>query len=169
VLAQLYGYQSTQPAFREKVATLSGLCDRLGKATKAKDEAASQKALDECEALLAELAKAAPPNDRTTDKGFKPLGSTKTWMLLVDGTYSDAKAAKDPKQVEHYAYTIAEGCNAMAHLRTDPRWRQESLAVRDAALQAAQKAQAGELGPAREALKVVYQTCENCHQRYRKK
>src|SRR5262249_17607163 len=169
VLVHLYSYQSNQPAFRAKVSALSAGCTRLVQSAQAKDEAGCQKAMRECAALLAELAKTPPQGKKGMEKNFKSTSSTKAWMLLVDGTYADAKSAKNARQLHDYAYTIAECSHAMAYLRADARWREESRAVRDAALEAAHKAEAGELEPARVALKSVYQTCEACHQRYKKK
>jgi hypothetical protein len=169
VLVHLYSYQSNQPAFRDRVAALSAGCTRLVQAAQAKDGAGCQKAMRECEALLAELAREPPAGEKALAKNFKSMSPTKAWMLLVDGTYADAKSAKSARQLHDYAYTIAECSHAMAYLRADPRWREESRAVRDAALAAARKAEAGELEPARLALKAVYQSCEACHQRYKNK
>ena len=147
-LAQLYSHQSTAPRWRDRTGALREALGRLLAAARAKDAAGCRKAVQECDALLTELAKDPPPAARTADPAFKPVGDLRHWMLLLDGTYADAKTA-DSKETEHLAYTIAEGANAVQYLRSDPRWREKAATVRQAALQAAKLAHEGELAPAR--------------------
>jgi cytochrome c556 len=168
ILAQLHGTQSTQPAWRERVARLRATLTRLAAASKEKDAAGCQKAVKDCEALLAELSRNFPKGEQAAERNFKPAGALRTWMLLLEGTYTDAKTAANIKELEAFACTIAEGANALQHERGDVRWRMFAREVREAALAAAAKAKAGELEPARQALKMVYPRCEACHQNYKK-
>jgi hypothetical protein len=137
-------------------------------AARSKDAVACDKALQQCEKLLAELVQNPPTGPKVVDKDFKVFGSTKAWMLLMDGAYADAKTAKKAQELEYLAYVIADELNVAAHLRTEPRWRQTATDNREAALVVAKKAQANDLEGARAALKEVYNRCEACHQGYKK-
>lgn len=167
-LTQLYGYQGAEPAWRDRVAALSQALGRLAAAAKAKQKANCEKALMECDALLADMGKNPPKGAKATDRSFKPVGAVKDWMALLDGTHADAKSAKTARELEHLASTIAEGVNAVQHFRREAPWQKGAQAVRAEALLVADKARAGDVEPAREALKTVYQRCEACHQVHKK-
>lgn len=162
VLAHLYAHQGGDRIWRERSTALAESASRLAAAARSKDAVACTKQMEECTRLLDDLAKRSP-GVRGTVKDFKPRGGTATWMLLMDAAYSDAKTARTSRELEHLAGSIAEESNALRHLRGDARWRQTSRDVQTAALQAADKAKAGDLAGAKTALKVVYRHCEACH------
>ena len=168
VLAQLYGFQSTQKEWQQRTKALADASGRLLAAARKKDAAGCAKSAGECAGLLDELAKHPPAGPKVTVKNFATFGSTKTWMLLMDGTYVDAKAAKAPAELAELAYTLAETLNVSSHLRNDAKWRTMALDARRAALDVAAKAAADDLAGARGGLKAVYAACEACHQGYKK-
>jgi hypothetical protein len=168
LLIQLYGYQSDQASWRDKIAALRDACSTLGDVARDKDKAACDKAAAACDRLLAELGKNPPTGDKVVAKDFKSFGSTRQWMVLMDGTYGDAKAARNTRDLANWAYTLAEQANLAVHLRADQRWRDAAREMREAALATAKKAQDNDLAVARGELKKVYQSCEACHQGYRK-
>jgi hypothetical protein len=168
-LTQLYQYHSAEPAWRQKTTALREACSRLMAAARAKDLAGCTKSVQDYATLLTELAKAQPGGSKADEPNFKPLGSVKTWMLLMDGCYGDAKFAETPQELESLAYALAEGANVTIHLRADARWRQAALETRAAALATVQKAQSKDLDGARASLKTVYHRCEACHNGYRQR
>jgi len=168
VVAQLHGYQSQDPAWREKTVAFQQSCDELIAAARAKDAAACGKHVQECERILADLAKNPPIGDKVVEKEFRPFGSTKAWMLLIDGDYVDAKSAETAKEVETLAQIIAEEANVISHLRADGPWRKSAIELRETALGAAKHAGAGDLESARSELKKVYAHCAFCHQGFKR-
>lgn len=167
-LVQVYSYQTNDPAWRTRIDALRTALAKLAALAKAKDADGSRKAVQECEALLAEMSKNPPRGERATDPAFKPVGALRHWMLLLDGTYADAKSAGNARELEDLAYTLAEGANALRSQRGEARWRQAAQDVREAALVTAGKAHKGQLEPARQSLKTVYQRCEACHESYKR-
>jgi hypothetical protein len=167
-LAHLYTYQGSQPGWREKTTALAETSTRLTTAAQKKDAAACTRLVQECTRLLEDLSSGSP-GDRPLEKNFKPHGSTKTWMTLMDWAYGDAKTAKQPQELEQLAQAIAEEANAVQFQRTEARWRQSSLDVRAAALEVAETAKAKDLAAAKTALKTVYNRCEACHEGYRRR
>jgi hypothetical protein len=166
-LCRLYVYQRGDPGWRERAAALADTAARLAAAARDKDPAACARLVRDAERLLDELDK-GPTGARTIEKDFKPDGTTKTWMLLLEGSYSDAKATKDAHQLAQIAYAVAEEANAAQFLRSDARWRQSFRDVRAAALDVADKAKGKELAAASSALKIVRQRCDVCHQAYKR-
>jgi hypothetical protein len=161
-LAHLYGFQGSDRAWRDRTAALADACSRLGAAAGSKDAAACERLARECTGILDDLARRSP-GSRTVAADFKPHGSTRTWMMLLDSTFTDAKWAKDRNELELLARTVAEEANAVQYLRATARWRQSSRDVRAAALEVAEKARANDLTGARAALKTVSRHCEACH------
>ncbi|MCS6850529.1 MAG: cytochrome c [Gemmataceae bacterium] len=166
-LARLLEQQSSDRSWREQTARLVQACDRVRAAAQAGQGGEAMESVKQCAAILQSLEKVKPAGNSAPVSGFKLSGSTKTWMLLMDGAYVDAKSAKTASELEQLALALAEEANAVGHLRADPRWRQMSRAVRDAALQSAAGARSNDLTAARKALKGVYERCEACHQGYR--
>lgn len=167
VLAQLYGYQSAQPEWQQRTKALAEASGRLLGATKKKDAAACEKSVAACTELLEELAKHPPAGPKVTVKNFATFGSTKTWMLLMDGAYVDAKSARKPAELEDLAYTLAETLSVASHLRNEAKWQTMAFDARKVALATA--ALAGrDLDGARRELKNLYNACEACHQGYKK-
>jgi hypothetical protein len=163
-LTQLWTYQSDQPAWRDQAAALREGFTRLVAAARAKDMAGCQTAMQQCEALLDEMAKSPSSASRASEKSFKPAAPLRHWMLLMEGAYADAKTAKSVPELENLAYLVAEGANASQYLRPDAAWRKRAVEVRETALAVAKQAHDEGLGPARQALKGVFQRCEACHQ-----
>jgi hypothetical protein len=161
-LAHLHAFRGRDPGWRDKTAALAGACSRLAAAAGKKDAAACDRLARECNGLLDDLAKQSP-GPRAAAADFKPQGSTQTWMLLLDAAFTDAKWAKDGRELELLARAVAEEANAVQYLRAAPRWRQSSRDVRGAALEVAARAKANDLAGARAALKTVSRHCEACH------
>ncbi|MCI0356289.1 MAG: hypothetical protein L0099_14800 [Acidobacteria bacterium] len=111
VLAQLHGYQSADPDWQKRTKALAEASGRLLAAARKKDTAGCEKNVRECTALLDELAKHPPAGPKMTVKNFAPFGSTKTWMLLMDGAYVDAKSARKAEELEELALALAETLN----------------------------------------------------------
>lgn len=168
-LAQVYTYQSKEPAWQKQATALREACAQLGAAARQKDAAACDRAVAALAAVLDDCARQPPTGARASAVGFKPLGGNKTWMLLMDAAYADAKTAREPATLELLALALAEECNAARHLRPDARWRQMAQDVQAAALTVAERARARDLPAAKRELKVVYERCEACHQGYRKR
>jgi hypothetical protein len=166
VLAHLYSSQGSHAAWREKTTALAGVCSRLTTAARTRNGADCARLAQECARLLDALAATTPGPPE--EKEFKPQGSTKTWMLLLDAAYSDAKTAKRAKDLELLAGAVAEEVNAYQFARADERWRKYCAEVRSAALTTADRARAGDLAGAKVALKGVYRGCEACHERNKK-
>jgi hypothetical protein len=161
-LAHLCTYQGSEPAWKDKTASLLDASSRLATAIRGKDAAACAKQIQQCNRLLDELAKTTP-GDRIADKKFKLQGSNKTWMLLMDDAVTEGLKAKKAEDLELLAGALAEEANAMQFMRTDARWRQWFQEIRTAALEASDKAKAKDLDAARVTLKSAYQRCQACH------
>lgn len=160
-LAWLDEQQGDAAGWRRQTAALRRACATLETAARRKDASAAARAADACAVLLAELAKEKPGNPRAGVPA--PFGSTKTWMLLMEGAYVDAKSAP-PRDLERLAREIAEEIRVVSRLRSDPRWRKMSEDVRAAAVRAADAGRTQDLASARKAMKAVYHRCEACHQ-----
>jgi hypothetical protein len=167
-LAQLYGYQSDDPDWRKRSAALQEACSRLADAVERKSRADSDNAVAECARLLGEMAQNPPTGSRRVEKNFKPFGSSKTWMQLMDGAYVDAKRAETTKELEQRALAIAEEVHVVGFLREDSKWRASAAEVSAAALRAARLAKEKDLAAARRALKEVHHRCEACHEHSRR-
>jgi hypothetical protein len=161
-LTWLCAQQGDTPGWRRQAAALRRACAALEAAAGRKDSTASGRAADSCAALLAVLEKEKPGDPKSGAPA--PFGSTKTWMLLMEGAYVDSKSAKSPRDLERLAREIAEEIRVVSRLRSDPRWRKMSEDVRAAALTAADAGRTQDLASARKAMKAVYQRCEACHQ-----
>lgn len=161
-LAWLCEQQGDAAGWHRQTAALRRTCAALEAAARRKDAVAARRAADSCAALLAVLAKEKPGKPKAG--AAAPFGSTKTWMLLMEGAYVDAKSAATPRDVERQAREIAEEIRAVSRLRSDPRWRKMSEDVRTAALRAAETGRTRDLASARKAMKEIYQRCEACHQ-----
>lgn len=160
-IARLYAYQGTDDAWRKRGNAFQEVCGRLGDAVRRKSAADADKAYAECERLLSDLGR-NPPTGARAD--FKAFGTNKTWMLLVEGTYRDAKRADSAREMELQIRALAEEMTVVAGLHSDAKWRGLANDVREAALRVAPLATGTDLAPARKALKEVYQRCEVCHQ-----
>jgi hypothetical protein len=136
-------------------------------AAEKKDAQECARLAQECARLLEGLSR-QPPGPPAVEKDFRPQGTTKTWMLLVDAAYSDAKAARTAAELEQFASALAEEINAYQFQRNDARWRQHSAEVRTAALAAAEEARGKDLAGGRLAVKGAYRGCQACHDRARK-
>jgi|SRR5262245_27277771 len=163
-LAWVHGFQGSDAAWRQKTAALREACDALSAAVRRKDAAECDRAMRSCSGFLAELAKLRPAVPKDAIKDFRPPAATKTWMLLMEGTYVDGKTATNAEELQHRALGIAEVANVISYLRTAPSWRKMAGDVRAAALLAAETAGKKDMDTARKAFKGVYRRCEACHQ-----
>jgi hypothetical protein len=161
-LAWLSEQQGDAPGWRRQTAALRRACTTLETAIQRKDAAGSTRAADTCAALLAGLAREKAGVSRAG--AAAPYGSTKTWMLLLEGAYVDAKSAESSRDIERQAREIAEEILIVSRLRSDPRWRKMSEEVRTAALRAAEAGRTQNLATARKAINAVYPRCEACRQ-----
>jgi len=161
-LAWLHGFQGGD-AWRRKTSALRDACAGLSTAARRKDAADCDRALRACAGLLADLAKQKPDPATVPVKPFRPPGSTKTWMLLLEDAYVDGKTSTSSAELERQALVIAEEVNAVTWLRADPRWRKRAGDVRAVALLAAETARKDDRDTARKAFKNIYTRCEACH------
>ena len=160
--------KSADAGWRERVAALRDAAARLAAGIRKKDAAGCAEGCRECDQVLTDLAKIPPPGAKAAEANFRAFGSNRTWMVLMDSAYADAKIARSTKEMENLAYALAEEANVVYFLRADPRWRQKSLEVRDAALVVAERARANDLDSVRRELKNVYNRCEACHQGFKR-
>jgi hypothetical protein len=167
-LAHLLAYHYPSLDGQTKAKELCEAVESLTVRIKEKEQAGCQKAVAKCEAAAKTLAALPAETEKVAIKNYKPSGSTKTWMMLMDAAYVDGKSTKDARAFEQQALTLAEEANAAAFLRTDARWRQFSREVRDLALEAARKARESDVATARLTLKRANERCEACHQGYRR-
>jgi hypothetical protein len=136
-------------------------------ATRKEDRAGAVKAIENFAKQLDEAGKTPPPGPKVVDGNFRPTGSLKTWMLILDAAYGESKRTRTPEEIELLAGAIAEEANAVRFLRTDARWRRTAEEVRDLALSAAGKARTDGVDAARAELKKANQRCEYCHQGFK--
>jgi hypothetical protein len=168
-LAHLYAQYSADADWRKRCSELQAATVSLADAAKRKSAVDCDKAALRCGGLLEDLAKNQPKWADKPPSDFKPLGAVKTWMVLMDGGYVDAKSAKTPHDLALVLHGIAAEANATAYLHVDATWRKDSFAVRDTALQIAGQTDKGDLPALRKSLKEIYNRCEACHDRSRKK
>jgi Cytochrome C' len=170
LLADLASYQSLDENWQKRCIEMKKGIAKLADASGRKSLADAEKALAECNQLLDDLVKNAPTGEgRKPFAVFKPGGSVKTWMLVMEWSHLDGTSAKTGKELEQTAQAIAEEANALVWLRNDAIWRSDCANVREAALKVATQAKGDDLAAAKKGLKTMYQQCEACHNRTRKK
>lgn len=163
-VAQLYSYQSTDPDWRKRVGVLQQAIAQLAEAVRRRSLPDCKKAAGMCDRLLDDLAK-SPPVEKKPDPAFRPFGTSKVWMTLLEGAYVDAKRAETARELELVSQAIAEEVGVVGRMRANAKWQASAGEVRDAALRVAQLAGNNQLPEARKALKEIYRRCETCHQR----
>ncbi len=141
-------------------------CKALDKAARSKDMPSTRAQLTAANTVLPMLLQSLPA-DKPSWTDFKPSGSTRAWMLLLDGGYADAKSAEKADDFEAIALTLAEEANVVAFLKKEPRWRKMAFDVRDVALAAAKESQQNPT-KARQTLRTMYPRCETCHRAYQR-
>jgi hypothetical protein len=156
----------SEARWRELHDSLRKQLAALGGDVQGKRGAEARKKLEEAVRIVEAIARTDP--GKPSAAGYRPTGGVKTWMVLLDAAYSDAKTAKTPAEAELLAQALAEESNAVALLRGDARWAQTSREVRDLALQAAAKARSDGLEAARSELKKINARCEFCHQGFKR-
>jgi hypothetical protein len=161
-LLPLYANLGSSADWKTRHAALKEAVNQLGNTVRTRNPAEIKKAIDRCGDALASLTKADPGTPDAT--GYRPTGGIKTWMVLLDSAYNEAKSAKNAADFDLSAQALAEESNAVALLRGDGRWQQTANEVRDLALGSITKAKADGLDTARAELKKLYQRCEACHQ-----
>jgi cytochrome c556 len=166
-LAQLYALRSNDDKHQEAAAALKAACDKVSAALRAKNAEASKQALKDCEAAVAGLTK-APPGEKAVHKNFRSPASTQILMLLMDCSIIDAKDAKSAEEFRHLSLALAEEANVAQFLRAEAKWRKFAEETRAVALKAAEAAKKDGLDAGRTELKKIAQTCEACHQGYKR-
>jgi len=99
---------------------------------------------------------------------FAVRAPVRSFMKLLDGSYTDAKTVKSVEELTRMAFTIAETANAVQLLRGDTPWRDRATAARDAALAVAALKSDTDLKVARQQLKNVYECCQACHKEFKR-
>jgi hypothetical protein len=161
-LLPLYANLGSSADWKKCHTALKETITQLGNTVRTKNPTEIKKAIDRCGDALDAIAKADPG---TADaNGYRPTGGIKTWMVLLDTAYNEAKSAKNAADLELAAQALAEESNAVALLRGDGKWLQTAHEVRDLALGSITRAKADGLDTARAELKKAYQRCEACHQ-----
>jgi hypothetical protein len=166
-LAQLYALHSNDDKHKEQAAALRAACDKVNGPLRAKNAEASKQALKECEEAVAALAK-APPAEKAAHKNFKPFGGTNTWMMLMDCSIIDAEEAKTADDFQQLSLAVAELANVTQFIRNEAKWRQYAADTRSTAQKAAELANKNGLDAGRAELKKIKQTCNACHQGYKR-
>lgn len=162
-------------AFGERTHSLKQATNALVEAATAQDDARARSALASSRKAVAGLERLRYPDPVAPAEGSRSVSiATKdsrnlvrSLMSLFDGTYADAKAADKLEDFEAFAYTLAEGANALGLLKADPRWGTMSADMRGAALAAAKESRQN-LSGAQKTLRTVYVKCEACHTAYRR-
>ncbi len=162
-LAHLYVRQGSDPAWREKATALAAASGQLAAAAGKQDAAGCDRAVGEAGRLLDDLSR-RDPGARPAGAGFRPQGGVRTWMLLLDDAFTDAKWAKEAQALEGFARTVAEEANVVQYLRDGAGWRQSARQTRAAALEVAAKAKVNDFPAAKLALKAVSRACQACHE-----
>jgi hypothetical protein len=123
----------------------------------------------------------APANPAASQDVLKPVATVKQVMAGITVPASNAvfavagEAPADDagwQSVETSALTVAESANLLLikpRAIDDQEWRQYSLALIDAGLKAAQAAQAKNADAVSIAGDDMYNVCEQCHAKYKKK
>lgn len=177
LVARMLSYQIDDPKWRELAKGLEEASEKLLAAARAKNAAGCDLLLKSCKTFASELAsrrqllsaaensakRAIPPV-----KDYVSFGTTKYWMLVMDGTYVDAKTASSTEELEELAWALAEEANAVAHVRSDARWQKLARDMQSAAMDTIEATKSKDLAKARQVLKNVYVRCEACHQGYKR-
>jgi cytochrome c556 len=166
-VAQLYALRSNDDKHKEASAALKAACDKLAAALRTKNLEASKQALKDCEAVATGLAK-VPSGEKAVHKNFRSPASTQVLMLLMDGSIIDAKDAKSAEEFRHLSLAVAEVADVARFLRAEAKWRKFAEETRSVAVKAAEAAKKDGLDAGRTELKKIAQTCEACHQGYKR-
>jgi hypothetical protein len=166
-LAQLYALRSNDAKHQEAAAALKAACDKVSAALRTKNMEASKQELKDCEHVVAGLTK-VPPGEKAVHKNFRSPASTQTLMMLMDSSIIDAKDAKSVEAFQHLALAVAEQANVAQFLRAEAKWRKFAGETRAVAVKAAEAAKKDGLDAGRTELKKIAQTCEACHQGYKR-
>lgn len=167
-LAQLMARQGADENWRKATFEFQQMCAKASSAARKKDGPASTKIAEELATRLELMKRSLPTGVHSGRKTDKLTGSTKTWMLLFDSTYVDAKSAMTGPALRQWAQALAEEADGVKALRADPRWQRWCDDIQKQALVAADKAPQ-DLEAARRELRKVNGSCEECHQKNRKK
>jgi hypothetical protein len=160
--------QSREQSWRARVTLLRSQCDQLISVAKTKDATACIEMSKNCMIALESLGKNPPPDGHRAEiDDLKPSASIRSFMKLLDGSYTDAKLAKSLDELSAMTYAIAEATNIAQFLRSEPEWRERAGDVREAAVKVAKLKADTDLKVARQELKNVYERCQACHKVFR--
>lgn len=166
-LALLYYHRGTSPQWQKETKVLRDLCEQLASLVEKKNGAMAKELVKKCEAQVKIIARLPPPVAKPV-AGFRPGSGTKTWMLLMDGAYSDARYATSPGELARYARELAEEANALAYLQQSAQWQKHAKAVSREAVAVSEMATTKNLTELKKAIQKVYQRCKACHENYRR-
>jgi hypothetical protein len=161
-------FQSREESWLAQVAMVRSQCDQLIALAKDKDAGACAELAKNCLTALASLEATAPDERSVKVDELNPPDQIRSFMKLLNGSYSDAKLAKSFDELNAMTYVIAETTNVVQFLKSDSDWRERACDVRDAALKVARLKSDTDLKVARQELKNVYERCQACHQAFRR-
>lgn len=164
VLVQLTASQYEDASWSRRVGALKTACGQLDRAARGNDGPACDKLAGQCQAFLDDLVKNPPQGKPAVRKKFKPAGSYKTWMKLLEGSSSDARSAEKSAELTNLAYALAEEANAAAYTRSQARWIKQFGEIRTLALRMAEQSRDNQLPAAQLTLKSITHKCDACHQ-----
>jgi len=167
VLVDVSRHLSVEPDWADRAKRMRDALAQVSARVKAKDAAASAAALRQFGELVAELRAAPPTGPKAVVKNFRSPPN-RTLMKLIDGTYSDVKAARTSADQVDLSYTLAETANILRFMQPDAAWQARSDEFRDNALKVAATAHDMGLQSTRAELKNVYASCEACHAAYKR-
>jgi cytochrome c556 len=157
----------TAESGQDKFDSLRQAIDELSAAAKAEDGRRARTAMDALAEDISVIAASSPaeyPHDVTkTSAGFTPL------MHLIDGTFTDAKAALasgDVTAAKSYAVVLVELAQWLAADRTGQQWKSQAADLGSAAQTVASSAIV-DSKLLRAQFHDVYTRCAACHARQR--
>jgi hypothetical protein len=153
--------------WRRAVAELRWQCDQLMTLASAKNATDLRKDLKNMSTSVAALEDLAGEKDTSPIASFKPPGTIKPLMKLLNASHTEAKLAKSMDELSAMSFTIAEAANVLRFLRDESEWYQRADAVKAAAIKVATLKPDIDLKVARQELKNVYESCQACHKAFR--
>jgi hypothetical protein len=164
VLVSVLAGQGDDP-WRASVAGMAAKVPALRKAADQEDAEMCRKLLNQLAAANKELAAVKLTTGRPGKKALEKPEALRPVMLVLDGTYSDAKvalAAGDADEAKSMARVLSELGRMVSNHRTDAAWRSAAGAMARAAAELAD-AKETDAKAIRQHLRGVYEKCQACH------
>lgn len=132
-------------------------------------QAAQQKRLEEVRAAAQRVraageALAGHRPQGTARWDAPPVGTMRSLMVLMEGSYAEGKLALsvgEAEQAQNWAEVLSVLARVLSNYRSDPAWREESAEFREAA----QLAAAADAANLKERFREMFRRCEACHRR----